>query len=69
VSAKVAFERNTGARGRGRQPAASRHEATRERARVAFDCCNGGFDSERDLPGLLPNNRPPLGVGSDAGAR
>jgi len=36
------------------QPAASRHRLTCERTRVAFGCCNGGFDSERDLPGLLP---------------
>ena len=28
------------------QPAASRHEPTSERTRVAFDCCNGLFGSD-----------------------
>ncbi len=34
ADAKVAFERNTGARSRGRSPRASRHETTFERTRV-----------------------------------
>jgi hypothetical protein len=54
ANAKVASERNTAARSRGRKPVASRHAPTLERKSVAFVCCNGGFDSERDLPGLLP---------------
>ena len=33
------------------QPAASRHESTCERARVAFGCCNGRFDGS---PGASP---------------
>ena len=41
------------------QPAASRHEPTSERKGVAFGCCNGGFDSERDLPRLPPRTVDP----------
>jgi hypothetical protein len=57
------------ARSRGRQTAASRHESTLERERAAFICCNGGFDSKRDLPRLPPRSADEAANGSDANAR
>jgi hypothetical protein len=45
ANAKVAVKRNTAARSRGRQPAASRHQPTSARTGVAFGCCNGRLGS------------------------
>ena len=41
VNAERTRDRTTAARSRGRQPAASRHEPTLERAAQAFSRCNG----------------------------
>jgi hypothetical protein len=56
ANAKVAFERTTAARSRGRTPAASRHWIAYERTGVAFGCCNGLLDGSR-LRELAPTIR------------
>ncbi len=71
ANAEVAFKRITAARSRGRQPAASRHEPTFARERVAFGCCNGWLDSRGRLSEVgadtSATGRPPRGTPASEG--